>query len=172
MVHGASPFKDNSSKWGTLLTKHTWHVVNSEPQLREVHWFSLKVAQLHAEHPASPENGIGDAATRRQWAARNKGEGSLSDMMGRIRRGKDRGERRKNWQRETHARPTAGHDRRPRARAIYQFTMEAQRKRSLDFLCGRFNGCNFCGRPQTQHGIRNRQRSRNDDLRSRSNRIA
>ena len=93
MVHSASPFKDNSSKWGTLLTKHTWHVVNSEPQLREVHWFSLKVAQLHAEHPASPENGIGDAATRRQWAARNKGEGSLSDMMGRIRRGKDRGKR-------------------------------------------------------------------------------
>ena len=166
MVHSASPFKDNSSKWGTLLTKHTWHVVNSEPQLREVHWFSLKVAQLHAEHPASPENGIGDAATRRQWAARNKGEGSLSDMMGRIRRGKDRG------------RIGSGRhmpDRRPRpptARAIYQFTMEAQRKRSLDFLCGRFNGCNFCGTPQTQHGIRNRQRSRNDDLRSRSNRIA
>ena len=121
----------------------------------------------------TPENGIGDAATRRQWAARNKGEGSLSDMMGRIRRGKDREGREEEELAAGDTCPTAGHDRRPpTARAIYQFTMEAQRKRSLDFLCGRFNGCNFCGTPQTQHGIRNRQRSRNDDLRSRSNRIA
>ena len=66
----------------------------------------------------TPENGIGDAATRRQWAARNKGEGSLSDMMGRIRRGKDREGREEEELAAGDTCPTAGHDRRPRARYI------------------------------------------------------
>ena len=71
--------------------------------------------------------------------------------------------RREEWQRETHA-----------SRAIYQFTMEAQRtggeasSSSSPSVLRDFNGCNFCG---PQHGIRDRQ-SRNDDLRSRSDRIA